>query len=219
VAHPPAPLDSPPSLLLFPPPPSDDPGNPCKTVEDLCGSSTCALDIKTAKFKGATGKAATCCLAGSVPIRERRRGARRVRGPGGRTPTKCFGTEVRRDLRFCGAGPPLKRAPCNPLPPSGCDDGTGAPDVGYSCQACPAGFHTDTGAGPPLPKCVNPAACSPPCANGGKCVGVNTCDCAGTGFEGATCTTAGEKWRGWGLALWEGPGIVERAPGGAPSGR
>jgi hypothetical protein len=73
-----------------------------------------------------------------------------------------------------------------------CDAGTGAPDAGYSCQACPAGFKTDPASGPPLAKCVNPAACSPACANGGKCVGVNVCDCTGTGYTGATCTSAGE---------------------------
>jgi hypothetical protein len=73
-----------------------------------------------------------------------------------------------------------------------CDAGTGAPDAGYSCQACPAGFKTDPASGPPLAKCVNPAACSPACANGGKCIGINVCDCTGTGYTGATCTSAGE---------------------------
>jgi hypothetical protein len=83
-----------------------------------------------------------------------------------------------------------------------CDTGTGSPDAGYSCQACPAGFQTDAAPGPPLPKCVNPAACNPPCANGGKCVGVNNCDCSGTGFEGATCSVRGAGEGGGGGLSW-----------------
>jgi len=31
------------------------------------------------------------------------------------------------------------------------------------------------------------ATCTPPCANGGLCVALDACDCAGTGFGGATC--------------------------------
>lgn len=32
--------------------------------------------------------------------------------------------------------------------------------------------------------------CTPPCANGGDCVGPGVCDCEGTGFVGATCEDA-----------------------------
>jgi hypothetical protein len=56
------------ALGLFTTP--DDPGNPCHTVEELCGGVACVLDIKTAKFKSAAGKPQTCCLDGLVPLCE-----------------------------------------------------------------------------------------------------------------------------------------------------
>ena len=53
----------------------------------------------------------------------------------------------------------LPRAPRAPSPAlAGCDYGKGAPDKGYSCEACTPGFTTDTtDTAPPLPRCINPA--------------------------------------------------------------
>jgi hypothetical protein len=92
--------------------------------------------------------------------------------------------------QYVDAGLPAGRLVC--LPACFHGDCVAVNATSNTCS-CSTGWVDDL-AKPNEPKCTIPV-CTPPCANG-KCVEPDTCDCANTGFTGATCSEGEWGWLG-----------------------